>query len=78
MNKPARNTVLVLTPSSTAMFLIVLWRPKNFGRHFLDIQVKCKYTFRNRNPTFDSCHFDNQLKLFEAQIFQKSDMNEQN
>jgi hypothetical protein len=20
----------------------VLWRPKNFGRHFLDIQVKCK------------------------------------
>jgi hypothetical protein len=22
--------------------LTVLWRPKNFGRHFLDIQVKCK------------------------------------
>jgi hypothetical protein len=21
---------------------IVLWWPKNFGRHFLDIQVKCK------------------------------------
>jgi hypothetical protein len=20
----------------------LLWRPKNFGRHFLDIQVKCK------------------------------------
>jgi hypothetical protein len=20
----------------------VLWRPENFGRHFLDIQVKCK------------------------------------
>jgi hypothetical protein len=20
----------------------ILWRPKNFGRHFLDIQVKCK------------------------------------
>jgi hypothetical protein len=54
---------------------IVLWRPKNFGRHFLDIQVKCKLTFRNRNPTFDSCHFDNQFKLFKAQIFQKSDMN---
>jgi hypothetical protein len=53
---------------------LVLWRPKNFGRHFLDIQVKCKYTCRNRNPTFDSCHFDNQFKLFEAQIFQKSDI----
>jgi hypothetical protein len=32
----------------------------------------------NRNPTFDSCHFDNQFKPFEAQIFQKFDMNEQN
>jgi hypothetical protein len=21
---------------------IILWRPKNFSRHFLDIQVKCK------------------------------------
>jgi hypothetical protein len=32
----------------------------------------------NRNPTFDSCHFDNKFKLFEAQIFEKSDMNKQN
>jgi hypothetical protein len=69
-----------LTDNDGQNFLagIVLWRPKNFGRHFLDIQIKCKYIFRNRNPTSDSCHFDNQFKLFEAQIFQKSDMNEQN
>jgi hypothetical protein len=28
----------------TTFFLLatVLWRPKNFGREFLDIQVKCK------------------------------------
>jgi hypothetical protein len=24
------------------LIMYVLWRPKNFGRHFLDIQVKCK------------------------------------
>jgi hypothetical protein len=40
---------------------------KIFGRH-----VQCDVI------TFDSCHFDNQFKLFEAQIFQKSDMNKQN
>jgi heme A synthase len=28
----------------TSFFLLatVLWRPQNFGRHFLDIQEKCK------------------------------------
>jgi hypothetical protein len=32
-------SILPLIISATG---IVLWRPKNFGRHFFDIQVKCK------------------------------------
>jgi hypothetical protein len=31
-----------LWPSKDSVSGIVLWRPKIFGRHILDIQVKCK------------------------------------
>jgi hypothetical protein len=38
------NTLASYRHLLTAHFLVVLvlWRPKNFGRHFLDIHVKCK------------------------------------